>query len=131
MNWEDIDNQDTNTLDSDKWLSDIEGQLSVDVSETNDSIIIRSVVAGVKPEDIDISVTTDTITIRGERNQCDSQKNEVAHIQECFWGKFSRSIVLPQTVNTQSVDAKFKDGILTITLTKSDSLSRIPITEVD
>jgi HSP20 family protein len=95
-----------------------EGELSVDVYEDESHIIIKSTIAGVKPEDIDISIINDLITIRGERKK-DKQIEEKDYLyQECYWGSFSRSIILPAEVEPNKIDAHLEDGILTITLKK-------------
>ncbi len=96
-----------------------EGQLAVDVLETQDEIIIRSAIAGVKPEDLDVHVTSDIVTIRGERQSGKEIRDATTHFEECFWGTFSRSIVLPHHVKTDEVDAVISDGILTLTLPKT------------
>lgn len=121
----------TTTQNQDDWLSLEEGQLSVDVSETSDFIIIRSVIAGVAAKDIDLQVTVDAITIRGTRHEPQLPENEVKHIKECFWGTFSRSIVLPCPVIPEEAEANFKLGILTIFLKKAELLSNISITDLD
>ena len=95
-----------------------EGQLAVDVMETRDKIIIRTAVAGVTPEDLDVHVTSDLVTIRGERKVEKTAHDATMHYQECFWGAFSRSIVLPHQVNPDEADAVFKDGVLTLTIPK-------------
>ncbi|MBU1126126.1 MAG: Hsp20/alpha crystallin family protein [Patescibacteria group bacterium] len=96
-----------------------EGQLAVDVIETRDAIIIRSAIAGVKPENLDINVTSDLVTIRGERKHYELQHEATIHFQECFWGTFSRSIVLPHHVNPDGAEAQVKDGVLTLTIPKT------------
>ena len=104
----------------DNWVStNVEGQLSVDVYQTNDVIIVKSAVAGVAPEDIDISITNDMITIRGSRAQSEIIPEEDYMYQECYWGTFSRSIILPVPIKADKAAAEFKQGILTITLPKA------------
>jgi HSP20 family protein len=95
-----------------------EGQLAVDVMETRDKIIIRTAVAGVTPEALDVHVTSEIVTIRGERKTESTSHDTTMHYQECFWGTFSRSIVLPHQVNPDEADAVFKDGVLTLTIPK-------------
>lgn len=115
--------------EQDRWLSDLEGQLSVDVLETETHVIVRTPVAGVQRENLDVSVTPDTVTIRGERrkNQETWDRKAVVHVQECHWGKFSRSVVLPAHIRTDEVKAALKDGILTITLKKAQPGGSVPI----
>jgi HSP20 family protein len=91
-----------------------EGQLSVDVFRDNDMLVIRSLVAGVEPDDLDISVHGDLLTLRGKREH---QKKEQAtdwFYEECYWGAFSRSIVLPYHVSADATEAKLKNGILEV-----------------
>ncbi|MFC1787673.1 Hsp20/alpha crystallin family protein [Patescibacteria group bacterium] len=123
-----FDNDYLKNISEEAWFSHTEGQLSVDVIETPKTIIIRSAIAGVKPEDLDISVTEDTLTIRGQRHQCSNpNSDETIHLQECYWGAFSRSIVLPSHIKTDQVEAELKHGILTITLKKVVINKKIPI----
>jgi HSP20 family protein len=106
--------------DQSHWVStNSEGHLSVDMYQTDDAIIIKSAVAGVAPEDIDISFANDMITVRGSRMQSEIIPEEDYIYQECYWGTFSRSIILPVPVMGDKVIAEFKQGILTITLPKS------------
>lgn len=96
-----------------------EGQLAVDCIETPKEIIIRSAIAGVRQEDLAIHVTEDLVTIRGERHLDRLPAHSTVHYGECFWGAFSRSIVLPCRVKTDEADAVLKNGILTITIPKA------------
>jgi HSP20 family protein len=113
---------------SNNWAEqNYEGQLSVDVYQTQDDIIIKSAVAGVDPKDLDISITNDMITIRGTRQQEEDIPTEDYYYQECYWGPFSRSIILPQEIKTDGVVAEFKKGILTIRLPKARMAQKIKI----
>ena len=98
---------------------DEEGQLTVDVYQDKNNVIIKSTVAGVEPEDIDISIDNDMITIRGSREKDRTVKEDDYFYQECYWGSFSRSIILPVEDDADKVDAAMKNGILTITLPKA------------
>lgn len=106
-----------------------EGQLAVDVIENLDSIIIRTAIAGVKPEELDINVMPDLVTIRGTRNDTKEYHEATVHYQECFWGTFSRSIVLPHPVNPDQADAKIKDGVLTLTIPKTSGEMQVKVTQ--
>lgn len=106
-----------------------EGQLAVDVIETRDSIIIRSAIAGVKPEDLDVNVTNDLVTIRGERQTGQEFHDATTHFEECFWGTFSRSIVLPHHVKPDEAEAVIKDGVLTLTLPKATGEVKVDVRE--
>jgi HSP20 family molecular chaperone IbpA len=98
-----------------EWLEN-EGELAVDVYQTETELIIQSAIAGVKPEQLNVSLEGDMITIEGER-QKPSEGGDY-FIQECYWGKFSRKIILPVEINPDGIEATFKDGILTIKLQK-------------
>lgn len=101
---------------------DSAGQLTIDVYQTETSIVIKSTIAGVKPEDVDVTMSNDMITIKGERKQEENVPEEDYYYQECYWGPFSRSIVLPMDVIADKIDASLKNGILTIKLPKADTL---------
>lgn len=100
---------------------DGEGQLTIDVYQTDNDIVIKSTIAGVKPEDLDVSINNDMITIRGERKQDEMIQEENYYYQECYWGSFSRSVILPVDVLADKVEASMKNGILTIRLPKADN----------
>ncbi|PIS42151.1 MAG: heat-shock protein Hsp20 [Candidatus Kerfeldbacteria bacterium CG08_land_8_20_14_0_20_40_16] len=103
-----------------EWLDEnYDGQLSVDVYQTERDVIIKSTIAGVKPEDIDISFNNDMITIRGVREQQEEINKEDYFYQECYWGGFSRSIILPVEVKSDKAEAVLENGILIITLPKA------------
>lgn len=95
-----------------------EGQLTVDVYQTPETIIVESTIAGVKPDDIDIDVTAESVTIRGERHQEEKIAENDYFYRECFWGKFSRSIILPQEVDPDKAHSTLRNGVLTIKLPK-------------
>ena len=100
------------------WLSESEGQLTIDVYQTHNDIVIKSTIAGVKPEDIDVAITNDMVTIKGKRQKDEEVKTEEYYYQECYWGSFSRSVILPVEVDSDSAQASMKNGILTIRLPK-------------
>ena len=100
---------------------DGEGQLTIDVYQTDNDVIIKSTIAGVKPEDLDVSIVNDMITIRGERKQEEEIHEENYYYQECYWGSFSRSIILPVDVMPDKIEAAMKNGILTIKMPKADN----------
>jgi len=97
-----------------------EGQLSLDVYETTTELIIIAPIAGVRMNDINLTVTEDILTIEGERHLGLTIPEDDYLIQECFWGKFSRSIVLPSSVDTTKIAASFKDGVLKIALPRTE-----------
>ena len=94
------------------WLEPV-GQLAVDVYQTENELVIQSAIAGVKSEDLDISLEGDVITIAGERKRPVEEKGDYFS-QECYWGKFSRQIISPVEVDPNRIEAFLKDGILTI-----------------
>jgi len=99
-----------------------EGQLTIDVYQTPSEIVIKSVVAGVDPKDLDISITNDMVTVRGKRERDEEVKDDNYFYRECFWGYFSRSVILPTEVDTSEAKASFKNGVLTIRLPKVEKL---------
>lgn len=101
--------------------SDNEGQLTIDVYQTDNDIVIKSTIAGVKPEDLDVSINNDMITIRGERKQDEQVSNENYYYQECYWGGFSRSVILPIDVVADKAEASMKNGILSIRMPKANN----------
>lgn len=96
-----------------------EGQLAVDVCQTDKTIIIQSTIAGVKPDNLNISLNHDLLTIKGKREASDKIKNSEYLYQECYWGPFSRSIILPSEVDNKKIEAEIENGILTIVLKKA------------
>jgi HSP20 family protein len=97
------------------WSSPLEeGQLSVDVYRNGNDLVIRSTVAGASPEDLDISIHGDLLTVRGKREAGHDIKDEDWYYRECYWGAFSRSIVLPYEVNSERAEASLKNGVLEI-----------------
>lgn len=116
--------------ENDNWFSG-EAQLSVDVYENNNEIIIKSTVAGVKPEDLEISISNDLLTIRGFREQEEQVSDENFYCRECYWGGFSRSIVLPREVEQKRIDANIKNGVLTIKLPKKYKTSSIKVKQLN
>ncbi|HRH26968.1 MAG TPA: Hsp20/alpha crystallin family protein [Parcubacteria group bacterium] len=97
-----------------------EGELTIDVYQTPSEIVIKSMVAGVKPEDLDISITRDMVVIKGKRETERFVKDEDYFHQELYWGSFSRSIMLPAEVEVEEADAIEKHGLLIIRLPKID-----------
>jgi HSP20 family protein len=113
--------QPANQEEEANWVADQEGQLTIDVYQTDTDIVIKSTIAGVKPEDLDIQINNDMVTIRGERRKEDEIREEDYYYQECYWGAFSRSIILPVDVEANKAEALMKNGILTIKLPKAET----------
>jgi HSP20 family protein len=97
-----------------------EGQLPVDVHQTASDIVIRAFVAGVRPDELNISITRDLVEISGSRAEREQVSSQDSFIHELFWGSFARAISLPQEVDVDAATAASRDGLLTITLPKLD-----------
>jgi len=120
------------TTQNGEWLDedDFSGQLAVDVYQNKDEIIIKSTIAGVRTEDIDIAINNDMITIRGKREKEDSIEEDDYFYRECYWGGFSRSIILPCDVKSDKVKANMKNGVLTIVLPKADKVNKVTVVKI-
>lgn len=108
---------------------DYSGQLAVDVFQTPKDIVVKSTIAGVQPEDLDITINNDMVTIKGIRRQEEVVADEDYIYNECHWGGFSRSIILPVNIKEDRVKANLKNGILTIVLPKAGK-SKVRVVEV-
>lgn len=108
-------NKETN----EEWLTDFEGQLNIDMYQTKDNVIIKSTIAGVRPEDIDITVANDMVTIKGARRKEENISQDDYFYQECYWGNFSRSVIIPVDIDSETIEADLKDGILTVIIPKA------------
>ena len=97
-----------------------EGQLPVDVYQTPGEIVIRTFIAGVRPDDMNVSISRDMVTIEGAREERTSLPESDYFHHELFWGSFTRTILLPQEVDVENSSAGSKDGLLTIILPKLD-----------
>jgi len=107
------------------WLPEYsEGKLSLDVYQKENKIVVRSALAGVKPEDLEIIIDKDILTIKGERKQEEEMDEKNYFHQECFWGRFSRTIILPTEVKTEEIRAHLKNGILTIDLPIKEEIEK-------
>ena len=107
----------------DEWddnTDDFPGQLAVDVYETADKLVVKARTAGVSKQDLDVSISKDILTISGVLSGGEDEQTTRWHIQECYWGEFSRTIALPVPVreDEDSVKAELRDGVLTITFDK-------------
>lgn len=108
--------------DKDAWLEEEngDGQLTVDVYQTADDIVIKTMVAGVKPEDLDIAITRDMVTLKGIREESREVNDGDYFTKELYWGSFSRTILLPQEIDVEAAEANEKHGLLIIKLPKID-----------
>ena len=115
--------------ESEEWLEKDyeEGQLSIDVYQTPKNIVVKSTIAGVRPEDIDISINNDMLTIRGKReSQEEVEQNDYLY-RECYWGSFSRSVILPVEVQSEKIEAILENGVLTVVLPKAKPSKQISV----
>ena len=101
----------------DDWFEP-EGELAVDVYETGDDITVQATIAGVNPDDLNVSIENDVVTIAGERTNSEEEKGKNYFYQECYWGAFSRKIVLPSEVDGGRAEASMKNGIFTLRIPK-------------
>ena len=89
---------------NEEWLSDFEGQLNIDMYQTKDNVIIKSTIAGVRPDDIDITVANDMLTVKGSRRKDENIPQDDYFYQECYWGNFSRSVIIPVDIESESIE---------------------------
>jgi len=111
----------TTPVSEDTWDDSQEeflGQLAVDVYETDEKLVVKARTAGVNKEDLDVSISDGILTISGTLSSGDDADATNWHIQECYWGEFSRTLALPVSVKEDEVDAVLKDGVLSITFNK-------------
>jgi HSP20 family molecular chaperone IbpA len=101
-----------------KWDEEAEAELTVDVYQTPTDIIIQTMVAGVQPDNLSLTITRDMITIRGKREENHSINTDNYFVQELYWGSFSRTISLPEEVDPEEAEAIEKHGLLIIKLPK-------------
>lgn len=106
-----------------------EGQLTVDVYQTPTHIVVQAPMAGVKPDDVDVSINNDMITIRGKRAQKNEAGGDNYYYRELFWGPFSRSVLMPAEVDSSRTEASFKNGLLTVKMPKvnKDGIQQVKI----
>lgn len=97
-----------------------EGQLTIDVYQTPEEIVVESTIAGVDPENLDVDISPESVTIRGKREKERKIADEDYFYQECYWGKFSRSVILPQEIDPEKSVAALKNGVLTVHMPKLD-----------
>lgn len=115
----------------DEWDEEdaVPGQLAVDVYETKERLVVKARTAGVNRNDLDVSISDNTLSIRGTLSAGNEEDVENYFVQECYWGEFSRSIALPVPVKEDEIEAVLKDGVLTISFTKvkQDTVKKIQI----
>ena len=123
---------DTPVEGEEDWMAEAEGQLAVDVYQTKENVVIKAPIAGVTPDKIDIEVAEDVVTIRGERVEEKEVDREHYYVQECYWGSFSRSVILPTSTIAEKAAASLKDGVHTVTIPKvaQDKVKKIKVKPV-
>ncbi len=111
--------EDSFVSDEQSWPRAIaaEGQLAVDIYQIEDRLIIKSTIAGARAEDLNINLNHDLLTIKGSRELKENIPEEYYLCRECYWGPFSRSIILPIEVDPQKIEAELEEGVLTVSLT--------------
>lgn len=123
----DLDNREedgmsaSDTPSVDMWTKELgrgDGQLAIDMYQTPTHIIVQTVVGGIPQEDIDVSITEDMVLIKGKRERHEELSHENLFYKELYWGTFSRSILLPESVDADRAEATYKHGLLTIKLPK-------------
>jgi len=120
----------SNSEEAKQWekLSEQEGKLAVDIFENKKDIIVYTTMAGAIPEKIEVYVHDDVLTIRGERPSPIQKKESIEYVhKECYWGAFSRTIVLPVDVKGEQAKAEYKNGVLKILIPKRTDDRRVPI----
>ncbi len=110
------------------WLQD-EGRLAVDVYETEQELILKSSIAGVRTEHLEVFVHNDMLTVRGRREE-EVEPNAKPLVRECHWGSFSRSVILPTEVDVDHISAALKDGVLTVRLPKIERSRKINVKDL-
>ena len=101
---------------------------AIDMYQTNNEVVVKAALPGFKTDEVQINVTGDVLTLRGETKQEEERKDKSWHIREHRWGAFERSIILPTAVISDKAKADFDNGILTITLPKSEEVKSKTIT---
>ena len=126
-----VQHQSQPTQQEDEWDEEeaVPGQLAVDVYETKDKLVVKARTAGVNKNELDVSISDNTLSIRGSLNAGYEEDVENYHLQECYWGEFSRSLVLPIPVKEDEIEAVLKDGVLTVSFTKvkQDTVKKIQV----
>jgi HSP20 family protein len=122
---------DQRAAEADNWDEEevVAGQLAVDVYETKEKLVVKGRVAGVNKSELDVSISDNTLTVRGTLNAGEEEGVENYFLQECYWGEFSRSLVLPVPVKEEEIEAVLKDGVLTISFAKvkQDTVKKIEV----
>jgi HSP20 family protein len=107
---------------SEDWIEEEskDAELTVDVYQNAEMILIKAMIAGVRPEDLDVSITRDSVTIKGHREEERAIREEDYFIRELYWGSFSRTIALPEEIDVDEAEAVDQHGLLILKLPKFD-----------
>lgn len=118
---------------TEEWLEEEEeGQLAIDAYQDDDSVIVKAPIAGVNVEDLEIQITDEVVTVKGTRRNDTEAARENYFVQECYWGSFMRSYILPVPVDAARADANLRNGILTIKIPKQEKTkTRVLKVQVD
>jgi HSP20 family protein len=101
-----------------------EGELIVDVYETEKELVVQAAIAGIDNDQIDISLEGDILIIKGQRENPTKDKERLYFTKECYWGSFTKEIILPRTIDASKIDARIKDGILMVRMPKAEKAKR-------
>ncbi len=115
---ENVQSDDRQEWEDEDYDEEEEGTLSIDMYETASDLILKTVVAGARPEDLDISINRERVTVRGSRSPDRGLRDSQVHLQELYWGPFSRTVTLPEEVDVENAEAKASQGLLIIKLPK-------------
>jgi len=119
--WDDVvEPTEINKGENEAMDGETEGQLAIDVHQDESEVIVRSFIAGVKPEHLDIVITREMVTIKGRRERPEDVSSKDYFIQELYWGAFARTVMLPQEIDADGAEAVERHGLLTIRLPKLD-----------
>lgn len=106
---------------TEEWLEEEEeGQLAIDAYQDEDNVVIKAPIAGVNTEDLEIQITDEVVTVKGQRKNESESARENYFVQECYWGSFMRSYILPVPVDAAKAEASMRNGILTIKIPKQE-----------
>lgn len=107
-------------LQGEEWLEEEEGQLAIDAYQDEENVFIKAPIAGVNIDDLEISITDEVVSIKGQRRNEVEMHRESYFVQECYWGTFLRSYILPVSVDAAKAEARLRDGILTVRIPKQE-----------
>lgn len=98
------------------------GAPAIDLYQTNDSVVVKAALPGIKPDEVQLSVSGDVLTLKGEFHNDNEVKEATYHLQEQHYGSFERSVLLPTEVESEKAKAEFENGVLTVTIPKAEQV---------